>query len=112
MEGLTFIFYFLLMIIIYHEFEKFCMAELVFLIRRNPKDYINNPLYKEIKTFDLLEFFLIIYGIFFDPYWYCFLAIEIISLLKIQYINPTWMRIDNFLTVALISLAYCNQLSL
>lgn len=108
MEGLDLLFYFLLGILMSHEFDKFMNASIVFEVRRNPEKYVETPFFKELRFYDYLGTILLVYGIFADPSWYCFLGILILSLTRIQYISVKWLKIDNILTVLLIILAYIN----
>ena len=116
----TIIFYLFLIVIIFHETRKIKKAELIYNLSKEIKKekspekqheiFQNNPEYKIICYLDMMEMLLLIYGIFTDLQWPCFLGIFILSLSKIQKLSPLFVKIDSILTVIILFIAFYNTI--
>lgn len=116
----TIIFYLFLVVVIFHEARKIKKAGLIYSLSKEIKKeespekrqeiFQNNPEYKAICYLDMMEMLLLIYGIFTDQQWPCFLGIFILSLSKIQKLSPLFVKIDSILTVIILFIAFFNTI--
>lgn len=97
------IFYIFIIIMILHESRKIFWADFIYNSALEVKNKIKpSKEYLKIIGMDLLEWIVLIFGIFYLEYsWPCFLGIVILSLTGIQKINPLFVKIDSGLTVIL-----------
>ena len=116
----TIIFYLFLIVVIFHEIRKIKKAELIYNLSKEIKKeessekrqeiFQNSPEYKAICYLDMMEMLLLIYGIFTDQQWPCFLGIFILSLSKIQKLSPLFVKIDSILTIIILFIAFYNTI--
>ena len=97
------IFYIFIVIMILHESRKIFWADFIYNSALEVKNKIKpSKEYIKIIGMDLLEWIVLIFGLFYLEYsWPFFLGIIILSISGIQKINPLFVKIDSGLTVIL-----------
>lgn len=97
------IFYVFIVIMILHESRKIFWADFIYDSASEIKNKIKPcKEYLKIMWMDLLEWVVLISGIFYlEHAWPYFIGIAILSLTGIQKINPLFVKIDSGLTVIL-----------
>ena len=97
------IFYIFIVIMILHESRKIFWADFIYNSDLEIKNKIKpSKEYLKIIGIDLLEWIVLVFGLFYlENSWPFFLGIIILSISGIQRINPLFVKIDSGLTVIL-----------
>ena len=68
--------------------------------------------YRSILEWDTFEFLVLIVGVFFSQYWYCFLAIIILSFSRMQRLGIRFFILDAILTMGILLFTIINRILL
>jgi hypothetical protein len=119
METKEILFLLVTLMIVIHEARKIKDARYIFDISKKfrTKEIEMSKIheyekYRSILGWDTFEFLVLIVGVFFSQYWYCFLAIIILSFSKMQTLGIRFFILDAILTMGILLFTIINRILL